>query len=149
MLILSLELTQELGAHGIRTYPEEGCGLLLGKSEGERNLVSALFPVENHWGVVEQRRRRFRITPADMMQAEMAAADRDLDIVGVFHSHPDCEPVASPRDLAWAAWSGYSYLITEIRRGRVAGSRAWQLLPDRTGFIEEPVVIHETRNERI
>jgi proteasome lid subunit RPN8/RPN11 len=68
---------------------------------------------------------------------EMEATMQDLDIIGVFHSHPDHPPVASPRDLAWAAWPGYSYLITEIRTGQPASSRSWQMLGDRSGFAEE------------
>jgi proteasome lid subunit RPN8/RPN11 len=62
-------------------------------------------------------------------------------VIGVFHSHPDSPPVASPRDLAWAAFAGYSYLITEIRQGEPHNGRSWQLLPDRSGFVEEKVEI--------
>jgi proteasome lid subunit RPN8/RPN11 len=69
----------------------------------------------------------------------LAAMRQGLEVVGVFHSHPDCPPVASPRDLAWAAWPGYSYLITEVSHGRPATSRSWQLLPDRSGFYEEEI----------
>jgi proteasome lid subunit RPN8/RPN11 len=48
----------------------------------------------------------------------MAALRRGLDIIGIYHSHPIHPPVASPRDLAWATWPGYSYLITEVRDGQ-------------------------------
>jgi hypothetical protein len=47
--------------------------------------------------------------------------------------------VASARDLAWAAWPGYSYLISEIRAGQPALSRSWQLKSDRSGFVEEEI----------
>jgi proteasome lid subunit RPN8/RPN11 len=59
--------------------------------------------------------------------------------VGIFHSHPDHPPVASARDLAWASWPGYSYLITQVVGGRPTDSRSWQLAPDRSGFIEEDI----------
>ena len=141
MLRLSRRLQDELGLHGVQAYPNEGCGLLLGRIEDGDNLAETLYSVENHWEVEEERRQRFRITSTDMLRAELAAAEQNLEVIGVFHSHPDCEPVASPRDLAWAAWPGYSYLITEVRHGRAVGSRSWQLLDDRSGFVEEEIKI--------
>jgi proteasome lid subunit RPN8/RPN11 len=62
-----------------------------------------------------------------------------LDVIGIFHSHPDDVPVASPRDLAWASWPGYSYLITQVLKGEPTFSRSWQLQADRSGFFEEEI----------
>jgi proteasome lid subunit RPN8/RPN11 len=137
MLIIPADIQQRIEAHGETSYPFEGCGLLLGRIENGANIVAAIFPVDNRWEVEEERRVRFRIAPEDMMRAEMAAMRRDLDVVGIFHSHPDDRPIASPRDLAWATWPGYSYLITEVREGQSGQSRSWQLRSDRSGFIEE------------
>jgi proteasome lid subunit RPN8/RPN11 len=147
MLQLTPQLKQDINAHGAQAYPYEGCGLLLGQAENGRNLVTALYPVENRWEVEEEKRVRFLITPADMLQAELAAAGQGLDVIGIFHSHPDDVPVASPRDLAWATWPGYSYLITEIRAGRPGISRSWQLREDRTGFVEEEIVFSEVTSK--
>lgn len=144
MLKIDKRLKQEIESHGIAAYPYEGCGLLLGqqvKGGNGRidNVVTSLFPVANSWEVEEEKRERFLIAPQDMLQAELTAASQGLDIVGIFHSHPDHPPIASPRDVAWAAWPGHSYLITEIRQGQSKQSRSWQLLPDRSGFEEEEV----------
>lgn len=144
MLILTQALINEIEAHGVASYPYEGCGLLLGQAVDGDNQVLAIFPVQNRWaGAEEEKRERFFIAPEDMLRAEMAALVADQEVVGVFHSHPDHPPIASPRDLAWAAWAGYSYLITAVRDGRPDVSRSWQLRPDRSGFDEEKVVIHE------
>jgi proteasome lid subunit RPN8/RPN11 len=137
MLKIPADIQERIEAHGEASYPYEGCGLLLGCVENDANIVAAIFPVDNRWEVEEERRVRFRIAPEDMMRAEMAAVRRELDVVGIFHSHPDDRPVASPRDLAWATWPGYSYLITEVRKGQSGQSRSWQLRPDRSGFAEE------------
>lgn len=141
MLKIAADIQKQIEAHGAASYPYEGCGLLLGTVENGANVVSAIFPVENRWEVEEERRVRFRITPEDMMRAEMAAMRQALDVVGIFHSHPDDQPVASPRDLAWATWPGYSYLITGVREGQPDQSRSWQLRPDRSGFIEEAIKV--------
>ena len=139
MLKLPPHLQQQIDAHGAQSYPEEGCGLLLGRVEDGANVVVAIFPVANRWQAQNEKRTRFQIAAEDMLQAELAAMRQGLDVVGVFHSHPDADPVASPRDLAWATWPGYSYLITAVRQGRAGESRSWQLRPDRGGFQEEPI----------
>jgi proteasome lid subunit RPN8/RPN11 len=141
MLRLNQKTIAEIQSHGVASYPYEGCGLLLGRAEDGLNIVAAIFPVPNRWEVEEEKRVRFLISDGDMLQAELAAAAQALDIVGIFHSHPDSPPIASPRDLAWAAWPGHSYLITEIGQSQPGQSRSWQLLEDRSGFVEEPVVI--------
>jgi proteasome lid subunit RPN8/RPN11 len=149
MLTIPKEIQEQIQAHGVAAYPYEGCGLLLGTavSAGSRqavphhNIVAAIRPTQNVWPVEAEKPVRFRIDEQEWVQAELEAMRQGLDVVGVFHSHPDSLPVASPRDLAWAAFAGYSYLITEIRNGVVGDGRSWQLLPDRSGFIEEKVEI--------
>jgi proteasome lid subunit RPN8/RPN11 len=141
MLKLSKALQAEINRQGAAAYPYEGCGLLLGRATNGANRVTALYPVENRWDVEEEKGERFQITPQDMLQAELAAMRQGLDIIGIYHSHPDHPPVASPRDLAWATWPGYSYLITEVRQAEPQGSRSWQLRADRSGFTEEEIEV--------
>lgn len=147
MLKVPADLLAEINAHGVSTYPYEGCGVLLGRDDDGDNLVAGIVPVENNWEVEEEKRVRFQITPEDMLKAELLAMRRGLDVVGIFHSHPDDEPVASPRDLAWATWPGYSYLITEVRQGQAGDSRSWQLRADRSGFVEEDIIVLEQRSK--
>jgi len=146
MLKIPQFLFDQIKAHGEMSYPYEGCGLLLGQMEDGGKVVTAMRPLPNVWPVEEERRIRFRIAEDDWRDVELEAMMNDLDVLGVFHSHPDHPPIASARDLAWAAWPGYSYLITEIRNGQSASSRSWQLLGDRSGFIEER--LEETILER-
>lgn len=143
MLQLPAHLHARLQAHAADAYPYEGCGVLLGTAENGRTTVHALRPLPNVWPVEAEKRVRFRIAPDDWRDAELAALEDGLDIVGIFHSHPDHPPVASPRDLAWASWPGYSYLITEVRDGQPVGSRSWQLAADRSGFVEEPIELQD------
>jgi proteasome lid subunit RPN8/RPN11 len=140
MLELTQQLHQEIKAHGAKAYPFEGCGLLLGRVENGRNIVTTIIPTANTWPLEAEKPVRFKIAAEEMLQAELAAMRQDLEVIGVFHSHPDHPPVASPRDLAWATWPGYSYLITQIRQGEATFSQSWQLLSDRSGFVEEEVV---------
>jgi proteasome lid subunit RPN8/RPN11 len=139
MLHLTAESHEAIRQHGIKSYPYEGCGLLLGHAENGINVVITVCPLPNVWPDEAEKPMRFRIAEDDWRDAEIAAMENDLDVIGVFHSHPDHDPVASARDLAWAAWPGYSYLITKIAGGAADQSRSWQLLPDRSGFVEEGI----------
>lgn len=141
MLKLPSTIQDTINAHGAAAFPYEGCGLLLGRIENDNNVVVAIHPAQNTWPIESEKPERFRISGDDMLQAELAAMNQDLELIGIFHSHPNHPPIASPRDLAWATWPGYSYLITEIRDGQPCLSRSWQLTADRANFVEEPVEI--------
>ena len=138
-LRLTRELHEQIKAHGAASYPFEGCGLLLGRVEDGANVVTAVRPLPNVWPIEEEKQERFRIAEEDWRDVELEAMEEGVDIIGVFHSHPDHPPVASPRDLAWASWPGYSYLITQLLDGVPTFSRSWQLLADRSGFVEEEI----------
>jgi proteasome lid subunit RPN8/RPN11 len=74
------------------------------------------------------------------MSAEQEAESLGLDLIGVFHSHPDHPAVASEFDLEWALpW--FSYLITAVQHGRARQSRSWRLDDDRTQMCEEAITI--------
>jgi proteasome lid subunit RPN8/RPN11 len=139
MLVLTTALHDTIKAHGAATYPHEGCGLLLGTMETGRAIVAEIRPLPNVWPVEAEKPERFRIAEDDWRDVELEAMAAGLDVLGIFHSHPDHPPVASPRDLAWASWPGYSYLITQVVGGQATHSRSWQLAPDRSGFIEEDI----------
>lgn len=141
MLVIDQALHEQIKAHGAASYPYEGCGLLLGETHPDGNFVTAIRPLPNVWPVESEKPERFRIAEDDWRDVELEAMSAGLDVVGIFHSHPDHPPVASPRDLAWASWPGYSYLITQIVAGQPAVSRSWQLAADRSGFLEEEIII--------
>jgi proteasome lid subunit RPN8/RPN11 len=63
---------------------------------------------------------------------------RGVDVLGVFHSHPDHPNQPSEFDREWAMpW--FSYIITSVQAGKAAGSRSWLLQEDRSKFIEEEI----------
>lgn len=141
MLKVTQALYDQIKTHGAAAYPYEGCGLLLGTAESGANVVTAVLPMQNVWPVEAEKPVRFLIDPKDWLQAELTAMKQGVDIIGIFHSHPDDRPVASPRDLNWASWPGYSYLITQVLEGRATYSQSWQLLADRSGFAEEAFIV--------
>ncbi len=132
------ELMRQIEANGEAAYPEEGAGFLLGADSVNREVTAILcLPNEREDGA---RHNRFLIGARDYVRAEMEAEDRELALVGVFHSHPDHPNRPSEFDREWAQ-PYFSYLITSINGGEAAGSRSWRLSEDRAGFAEEPVTI--------
>jgi proteasome lid subunit RPN8/RPN11 len=117
-----------------RAYPEEGCGVLLGRDTGEGREVVRVASVDNV--SAENRGRRYLIAPEQFLAAERSARDAGLDVVGFFHSHPDHPAVPSSFDLEHA-WPYYSYLIVSVGRDGVREARAWRLAEDRSGFEPE------------
>jgi proteasome lid subunit RPN8/RPN11 len=145
MLRIHEDLLHTLGEYAERNYPEEGAGLVLGSLVNESRLALELLPVENEFRA-EERTRRYLIKPEVMMQAERQAEEKDLEILGVFHSHPDHPARPSEYDRGWALpW--YSYLIASVRSGRAQEIRAWRLSDSRE-FKEEEMHILRAGNPK-
>ena len=136
---LSSANMRAIEAHLESTYPNEGAGFLLGRNEGGCLNIQALLPIENKWEAEEQY-HRYVLTTEDFMRAELEATKRGLDMVGVFHSHPDhpAEPSIFDRDHAMP---NFSYLITTVARGSAEVTHAWRLREDRTAFDSEPLEV--------
>jgi proteasome lid subunit RPN8/RPN11 len=97
-------------------YPQECCGVLLGKLvEGERVVAEVVSCTNIADG---DQHDRYHIDPAELIDIQKRARDSGLDIVGFFHSHPDHSAVASKTDLREALWFANSYLIVEVSKGR-------------------------------
>lgn len=137
-MIITEALLGGIRAHGEATYPEECCGFLLGHRQGGDNHVHALHRVDNRQA--EHRERRYLITPQDYLQADRTARQQGLDIVGIYHSHPDHPAAPSATDLAEATFPGYTYVIVSVLHGRAGALTAWSLAEDRSRFLAEPIL---------
>jgi proteasome lid subunit RPN8/RPN11 len=137
-LYLSAAARQQLITHAEQGYPNEICGILLGKEGGGRRVIRRVISLDNSFEA-EERYHRFLITPEDMLTAERLAQQARIDVLGVYHSHPDEEARPSTYDRDHAAWTSWSYIIVSVRNGRVDTLRAWNLRPERDAFDEEMV----------
>jgi proteasome lid subunit RPN8/RPN11 len=134
-------LLSQIHEHGQTAYPEEAAGMLLGKVDGERKQVLQLLELTNAREDTA-RHNRYLLTVEDYLRAEQEATRQGLEVVGVYHSHPDHPNRPSDFDREWAMpW--FSYLITSVKQGQALGSRAWQLVDDRSHFFEETIILVE------
>lgn len=117
-------------------YPEECCGVLVGRSEAGSSRVEEVISAENERQ--ESRHNRYLISPKAILKAQREARERGLDIVGYYHSHPDHPARPSDFDREHA-WPGTSYLIVSVEKGTAVDARSWRLADDRGHFDEEPL----------
>ena len=138
-LEISREVLNRIYAHGEAAYPDEGAGFLLGMANDEQRQVAAILPLDNA-REDSARHNRYLLTPQDYLRGEQHAAGLGLDVLGVFHSHPDHPDQPSEFDRQWAIpW--FSYVITSVAGGQTVGSSSWRLTEDRSAFEEEPIHI--------
>lgn len=143
-MVITPDVVRSIRAHAEATYPEEGCGFLLGRVVDGENHVTDLHEAENRQH--ELRERRYTITAADYLAATRAADGLGVDIVGFYHSHPDHPPEPSPTDLAEATFPGFTYVIVSVHGGRSERLTAWRLANDRARFLADPIVETEQVN---
>lgn len=136
-------LLEQIHRHGEKAYPEEGAGLLLGVLEQGVHVVSAILPIDNARESAA-RHNRYLLTPQDYLNGELEAEKRGLEVIGVFHSHPDHPNQPSEFDREWAMPT-FAYIITSVQSGQSAGSRSWLLSEDRSRFIEEPIRVTQSQ----
>jgi proteasome lid subunit RPN8/RPN11 len=151
MLQLSSQQLSLLTAHAIATYPEECCGLLLGLDRPHKQVLK-IWETVNAWNpevgaelnviipkLGTSKADRFWIDPQELMNAQRHARDHQMNIIGIYHSHPDHPAVPSESDRL-LAWSAYSYLILSVQAGGVADYRSWTL-DENQQFQEEEITV--------
>ena len=124
--------------HAKESYPEECAGAIVGMDTGEMKVVVDVWRAENTYDEIE-RSRRFLIEPLQIKDFEERAQERDMDLLGFYHSHPDhpAEPSEYDRENAWPY---YSYVIASVNGENIEEMRSWVLKDDRSGYDEEPIV---------
>jgi proteasome lid subunit RPN8/RPN11 len=115
MIRIEADAWRVMIGHAEAAYPRECCGVMLGQSgDGERSVTIAV-PCRN---VYEgDQKDRFTIHAGDLNDADKKARELGLDVVGMFHSHPDCDAYFSATDLA-NSWPVYSNVVLSVQGGR-------------------------------
>ena len=111
--------------HAERTYPNECCGAMLGHMRGDKKIVTEAIALENAYA--GEQGERYELRPEDLLEADKAARARGIDLIGIFHSHPDCDAYFSATDLKNSCpW--YSFVVLSITNGKF--NHANSFLPD-------------------
>lgn len=105
-LTLTNEQLQQMIAHVDTLAPLEACGLLAGKN----SRVEAVLKVTNQ----AQSPVRFVMDPIEQLHAFEWIDDNQLDLLGIFHSHPTEPETVSPTDIAEAAYDVVYIILAPV-----------------------------------
>ena len=121
---LSADLRALLESWAHAGYPHETCGLLIGERGNGRIVIKRVVQAKNLNR--ERAHDRYEVDPLDFLAADTEARANRLEVLGVWHSHPDHPSRPSETDRA-AAWADWSYIILSVSRDGVQDLRAWRL----------------------
>ena len=102
------EAHEEMRKLAAAAYPDEGCGVLIGRQVEGRTEIFSVTSARNL--NQERARDRYLMDPGDIVRADREAREQDLDVVGYWHSHPD-HPARPSRYDTDHAWTDYVYII--------------------------------------
>lgn len=124
MIELSAADLELIRAAAARAYPNECCGLLVGRREADRVTVSRIVPADN---VARERQRdRFEIDPKVRIDTERAVRGTGEAVVGHYHSHPDHPAAPSATDANMVYEPDLIWVIVSVDRGTAKAVRAWR-----------------------
>lgn len=135
VLELNLALQARLAQWAHAGYPRECCGLMLGCANGN-GVVRVEDVIQARNTNTDRAHDRYELDGEDFVRADAQARARQLDVVGVWHTHPDHPARPSETDRA-QAWDGWSYVILSVDAQGVQALRSWRLSGE--DFVEEAI----------
>jgi len=105
-------------------FPNEVCGVLIGKKNKEIFIIDDYYICENL--NKERSIDRYELNPIDYIKAEDRAKKSNASIIGIYHSHPNHPAIASETDKMFA-WPDMAYLIYSIYDGKLKNLISWQI----------------------
>jgi proteasome lid subunit RPN8/RPN11 len=123
-LHLPTSFRADLASWAAADYPHESCGLLIGERDNKVHAIRRVTRARNL--NLERAHDRYELDPQDFMEADSAAREQGLEVLGVWHTHPDHPARPSETDRL-AAWPDWSYVIMEVTSEGVREMRSWRL----------------------
>ena len=109
-IVLAQKEKDKLVTHAIDEQPSESCAMLFGKKVGDNWNVKEVFLTQN----IDDSQTNFTISPEELLKGYQIAEKNQLEVVGVFHSHPNSDAIPSNTDkkfmqnnpVPWIIFSG-------------------------------------------
>ncbi|MBY0508279.1 MAG: M67 family metallopeptidase [Bryobacteraceae bacterium] len=136
MLTVNSSAWRVMTSHAEATYPRECCGVMLGTVEGDDKQVTLAYALDNAYEGGQE--DRYEIRPTDLLRVEREARAQKLSVIGIFHSHPDCDAYFSKTDLEHSCpW--YSFVVLSVQRGHYHHANSFLPNADQTHAEPEPL----------
>lgn len=137
MIQIESEPWAAMVAHARATYPNECCGAMLGTSDDGTKTVRVALQLRNSFDGAQA--ARYELRPEDLLAADKAARERKMDLIGIYHSHPDCDAYFSKTDLQNSCpW--YSFVVLSIQKGEFHHANSWLPNAEQTEAAKEELI---------
>ena len=134
MIRIEKEAWRDMVAHAQAVYPDECCGAMLGSIDDAGKTVRVALPLENAFDGVQA--ARYELRPQDLLAADRAARERQMELVGIYHSHPDCGAYFSKTDLQNSCpW--YSFVVLSVQKGEFDHAASYLPNAEQTEAVQE------------
>jgi len=109
-IVLAQKEKDKLVTHAISEQPSESCAMLFGKKIANNWNVKEVFLTQN----IDDSQTNFTISPEELLKGYQIAEKNQLEVVGIFHSHPNSDAIPSNTDkkfmqnnpVPWIIFSG-------------------------------------------
>ncbi|MBR6832374.1 MAG: M67 family metallopeptidase [Fibrobacter sp.] len=117
-------VSEQMALAAKKAYPNECCGILVGKKSEKGEIeVTEIREASNQFQ--GQKSVHFQIDPLFIYRLEQELESRGLEIVGVYHSHPDCPAILSKEDENYMV-PGLEYVIMSVQKGEVVDVKSYR-----------------------
>ncbi len=103
---------EKMVSHALREAPLECCGILAGKGR----TVRRMYEMRNRDGS----KTTYFIVPEEQLRVFREMEKEGLDMMAIYHSHPNTIPFPSVRDVRLAFYPDATYLIISLKGGKTS-----------------------------
>jgi proteasome lid subunit RPN8/RPN11 len=137
MISIDNKAWETMVAHAESRFPNECCGAMIGNIDGGEKRVTLAVPLENAYAGAQG--ARYELRPQDLLEADRRARASGLDLIGIFHSHPDCDAYFSKTDLENSCpW--YSFVVLSVKSGKFDHAASFLPNADQTAAEKEELI---------
>ena len=111
---------EKMKAHLAGSYPQEGCGILVGDDTGS---IEEVFSAVNR-SAKERSAGHYEIDPLMLYELEKKSEEKGYRILGFYHSHPDCPAKMSSEDSEYMI-PHMLYVIASVHNGKCGEIRGY------------------------
>lgn len=153
-MVLTQRELKEIFAHAEEAYPDEACGIVIGKpSDPNTNVVRRCANLANQdhrddpIRYPRDAKTAYRIDPKDQQRIQDEVDTKGLEFILIYHSHPDHEAYFSETDRELALfdgeplWPQLRYLVVSVKDRTVAYFKIFWWDPIVKQFAEEPSAV--------
>ena len=137
MVEIKQDILQKILDHARASYPHECCGILVGEMSEKKRIMDAVKAENTN---KERASDRYEMNPDELLKIEREARGAGLEVVGVYHSHPDHPSRPSEFDRQ-RGWPEYSYIIVAVKGGIELEARSWTFIEEDEPFGEEELKV--------